>query len=219
MPAEGPLRHRLAPDDRLIETLGYMPGAGAVRAELHLDRLQRSADTLQFAFARMGAVGALRRLAHGRRPLRVRLTLGRGGDLETTQAPFQPMPEGTVWRLAIASARLSSTDGLLAHKTTKRDAYVAARAEFGPDEADEVLLLNERGELCEGTITNVFADMGDGLLSTPPLGCGLLPGILRQELLETGRAVERVLRPEDVAGARALYVGNSLRGLIPARMA
>ena len=54
-----------------------------------------------------------------------------------------------------------------------------------------MLLANERGELCEGTITNVFADFGDGVLATPRLDCGLLPGVLRAELLDEGRASSR----------------------------
>lgn len=219
MPAESPLRHRLGPDDRLIETLGYAPRSGVARAELHLDRLERSARALYFAFNRMGAIGALRHFAMGPQPLRVRLTLGSAGDLDVQTAPFAPMPTGTVWRLAVAATRLDSGDRLLAHKTTKREAYAAARAEFAADTADEVILLNERGEVCEGAITNVFADMGDGTLATPPLSCGLLPGVLRAELLATGRAVERVLTPTDLRAAKAIFVGNSLRGLIAARLA
>ena len=86
-------------------------------------------------------------------------------------------------------------------------------------QADEVILLNERGEVCEGTITNVFVDIGDGVLVTPALACGLLPGVLRGELLDAGRAREAVLSPADLMDAKALFVGNSLRGLIPARLA
>ena len=61
-----------------------------------------------------------------------------------------------------------------------------------------MLLLNERDEVCEGTITTVFLDDGSGVLKTPPLACGLLAGVLREELLETGRATEQRLRIEDL---------------------
>ena len=74
-----------------------------------------------------------------------------------------------MWTLRIASTRIDSGDPLLRHKTTRRQVYEAARAEFPRDEADEVLLLNERGEVCEGTITNVFVDIGEPVLVTPPL--------------------------------------------------
>ena len=82
-----------------------------------------------------------------------------------------------------------------------------------------MLLLNERGELCEGTITSLFVDRGDGgPLMTPALGCGLLAGVLRQEMIDTGKAVEAVLTLSDLAAAAAIHVGNSLRGLIGARL-
>jgi 4-amino-4-deoxychorismate lyase len=63
-----------------------------------------------------------------------------------------------------------------------------------------------------------FADMGDGVLLTPPLRCGLLPGVLRGELLESGKAKEAMLTEEDLRRANAIFVGNSLRGLIRARL-
>jgi para-aminobenzoate synthetase/4-amino-4-deoxychorismate lyase len=54
------------------------------------------------------------------------------------------------------------------------------------------------------------------LLLTPPLSLGLLPGVLRAELIEKGRAVESHLRPADLA--QGFFLGNSLRGLVPARL-
>ena len=86
-----------------------------------------------------------------------------------------------------------------------------------PADVDELIYLNGAGHVCEGTITNVFADLGQGLV-TPPISDGLLPGVLRASLIAEGHAREAVLTPGDLAGARALYVGNALRGLIPARL-
>jgi 4-amino-4-deoxychorismate lyase len=133
-------------------------------------------------------------------------------------APFTPLAPDATWRLKIATARLASTDPLLRHKTSRRAAYAAARAEFPATEAEEVILANERGELCEGTITSLFLDDGSGILKTPPLACGLLAGVLREELLESGKAVEQVLLPQDLATGTVL-LGNSLRGLIRSRLA
>ena len=81
--------------------------------------------------------------------------------------------------------------------------------------ADEVLYLNEHGELAEGSRTNIFVAR-EGTLITPPLPSGLLPGVLRAELIATGQAVEGVLVPEDLGTADAVYLGNSVRGLVPA---
>ncbi|WP_245337309.1 aminotransferase class IV family protein [Shinella sp. HZN7] len=146
-------------------------------------------------------------------PLRIRLELFADGRIEVQTAPFTPLPADTTWHLKIAITRLVSADPLLRHKTSRRAAYAAARAEFPAAEVDEVILLNERGELCEGTITSLFLDDGTGVLKTPPLACGLLAGVLREELLESGKAVEQILRPDDLARG-TIFVGNSLRGLI-----
>jgi para-aminobenzoate synthetase/4-amino-4-deoxychorismate lyase len=78
-----------------------------------------------------------------------------------------------------------------------------------------VLYLNERGELAEGSRTNVFVEK-DGTLLTPPLSSGLLPGVLRSELIATGKATEAVLTQVDLASAKTVYVGNSVRGLVRA---
>jgi 4-amino-4-deoxychorismate lyase len=104
----------------------------------------------------------------------------------------------------------------LQHKTTRRAVYDSARASL-PDDVEELLFLNEREELCEGTITTLFVEMPDGRRLTPPLSSGLLPGILREEMLEEDWA-EAVLNLNDLKSAKAIYMGNSLRGLIPANL-
>jgi 4-amino-4-deoxychorismate lyase len=139
------------------------------------------------------------------------------GKMDVSTTPFEPVPEESVWRLKIAKTRLQSEDSLFRHKTTRREPYEAARAEFSKDEADEVILLNERGEVCEGTITNIFAEAADGMLLTPPLTSGLLPGVLRAELIRERKARGEVLKLDDLRH-RKLFVGNSLRGLIPAEL-
>ncbi len=145
--------------------------------------------------------------------LRVRLTVGRSGDVVLTTAPLPPKPAR--WRLMLAAERLSPDDPRLRHKTTERALYDTARAAL-PHGVDEAVFLNTRGEVCEGTITNIFFDRGDGLM-TPPLSCGCLPGILRADLLASGAAREAVLTEAELPDAR-LWMGNSLRGLIAAML-
>lgn len=220
MPAQGPLRDRGAAGFHLIETMRLEPGAGLVRGTLHLDRLERSARALGFVLEREKIEARLREAEDGAEPCRVRLTVERDGTFAVTSHPFAPVAQDAVWTVRIAAARLDSTDPLLRHKTSARSVYEAARAEFSAQEADEVILLNERGEVCEGTIANVFAPLGgDGALVTPPLACGLLDGVLRRDLIARGQAREQRLRPADLAGAAGFHVGNSLRGLIRARLA
>jgi branched-subunit amino acid aminotransferase/4-amino-4-deoxychorismate lyase len=143
----------------------------------------------------------------------MRLVLRPGGAIETSTAPFAPEPEGKIWLVSIAATRFDSRDPLLRHKTTRRDLYEKALA--AARDADEVVFLNERDEVCEGARTNIFVER-DGALLTPPVSCGLLPGVLRADLLAQGKAQEKVLRLYDLCGE--FLLGNSLRGFLRARV-
>ncbi len=209
------------PDFSLFETMRYVKGEGVVRLPLHLERLGHSARSLGFANT-SNVEGVLEDYlatldGSPESMWRVRLELAFDGAISITSAPFTLQGDDTVWRVGIAKTPVSSDDRLLRHKTTLRAVYEAARAEYASSDADEVLLLNERGELAEGTITNVFVGDGEERLLTPPLAAGCLDGVFRKSLLLAGRAAEQHLRPEDLA-ERPLYVGNSLRGLIRARL-
>lgn len=202
------------PDDagfRLIETGLWTPDIGLHRRDLHLARLTRSAARLGI---RPQGVEAALEAARFDGPTRLRLTVTRDGAAEVTGAPFAALAQDTVWTLAISGDRLRKDDPWLQVKTTERALYNAARTAL-PDGVDEMLFLNEEGALCEGTITNLFLETPEGMV-TPPLADGCLPGILRQELLAKG-ARERRLFPADLSRGR-IFVGNALRGLIPARL-
>lgn len=198
-----------ASDTRLIETLGWN-GEAFVRLDQHLNRLQTSAKTLGFAYDPQKIALVLATVT-GQTPQRIRLTLGQKGDLELTCTPLSAAP--TRWVLTLAPERLVSANPLLAHKTTERALYDQTRAALAKG-IDEAIFANERSEICEGTITSLFFDLGGGL-ATPPLRCGCLPGVLRAEMLSTGQCREAILHLSDLRRAR-LWVGNSLRGLIPA---
>src|SRR5581483_5227768 len=101
--------------------------------------------------------------------------------------------------------------------TSWRPAHERAWEQTRTANCFEALLLNERGEITEGTRTNVFARI-DRRLYTPPLACGLLPGILRERLIKENTAIEKVLRPDDLYAAEKLYIGNSARGLLQAQL-
>ncbi len=190
------------PGLRLIETVLW-DGRAAPRWPLHRARLARSAAALGWACPEVVPAGP----AH---PARLRLTVGAAGDAVWE---VHPLPAARApWRLGLAGARLWSGDPWLRVKSTRRAVYDAARAAL-PAGLDEVVFLNERGEVCEGSITTVFFDRGAGM-RTPPLASGLLPGVLRAEL----GCPEEVLGAADLPRVR-LWVGNALRGLIPAEWA
>jgi 4-amino-4-deoxychorismate lyase len=194
-----------APDLKLIETLGW-DGTAFARLDLHMARLARSAARLGWgcdpAAARAGLHAAAPQTA-----ARIRLTLDAAGQIDVTAAPLPPAKP--LWRVGLAQVRLASNDPWLTLKSSNRAAYDNARAAL-PETLDEVIFQNEKGEVCDGSITTVFFDRGQGM-HTPPLSCGLLPGVLRAELA----LPEQILRAEDLPHVR-LWVGNSLRGLIPA---
>jgi 4-amino-4-deoxychorismate lyase len=195
----------------LIETLLW-DGAGFPRLAGHMARLAAGAAALGRPCA--GAEAALAGAVRAGVPARVRLTLDAAGAVAVTAAALPASPP--VWRLGLAGARLASGDPWLRIKSTRRAAYDAARAALPPG-LDEAVFLNERGEVCDGTITTLFFDAGEGL-ATPPLSCGLLPGVLRAEILAAGQCHEAVLPGADLARVR-LWVGNALRGMMPATWA
>lgn len=197
------------PGLKLIETFGW-DGTRFVRLDRHRARMAASAAALGFPFD-LAAFAAALPAAPGPAPLRLRLTLDRQGRFDLAAAALAANPDR--WRLAIAERPVRAGDPRLAHKTTDRALYDDARAGLA-DGIDELLFLNERGEVAEGTITNLFFDRGAGL-RTPPRGSGCLPGCLRAELLDEGAAREEVLLAADLPHVQ-LWMGNSLRGLIPA---
>ena len=212
---ESPLHETASPDLKIFETLRYDGDEGFVRLDLHIARMARTCARLRYPFDEHALRAALAAaVGESEDELRCRVTVDRQGEIEVGVEPMPPAKE--MWRVAVADERHSSNDPWLALKTTRRDVYERARATM-PGEADEVIFTNENGALCEGSITNIFVPRGDKLL-TPALACGLLPGVLRQSLLESGHAAEAFLTLDDLRTERGFFLGNSLRGLIPARL-
>ncbi|WP_226622854.1 aminotransferase class IV family protein [Alloyangia pacifica] len=218
---ESPIPDRIAaeglsPELRLIETLRWEPGRGALRGARHVARCLRSCVALGISMERATLEAALSGFqADG--PRRLRLTVGRAGDIEITSAPFDQasVPAGT--RVMLCAARLDPDDALLRHKTTARALYDAA-LKARPEGVDELLFLNTYGALCEGAYTNVFLEREDGARVTPALSSGLLPGVLRETLLEEGAFAEARVSLADLQRAKRLWIGNSLRGLMAAEL-
>ena len=195
----------------LIETLRFENGF--VRLERHLDRMQRSAKALGLPFDRARAQRTLETgVAGARDVLRVRLSLAEDGNFNCTTGPIGAAPSH--WSYAISPHHVNSADQLLRHKTDWRSFYDDEQARLAKlTGCDEVIFLNERGEVAEASRTNIFVRRGSGLV-TPPLSAGVLDGVLRSELMEQGKCVEATLMPADLIGE--VFLGNSLRCLIPA---
>ncbi|HWK38696.1 MAG TPA: aminotransferase class IV family protein, partial [Hyphomicrobium sp.] len=205
----------------LIETLLYDPAQGGfVLFDRHMARLANSARYFAFAYDSDAAESALRKAVadagEGNRQ-RVRLLLTEDGEITVTTTPLAVADPSAVMRFAVSSSRVDSNDLFLFHKTTRRELYDREWQAYADRVGtDEVIYLNERGELAEGSRTTIFIER-DGELITPALTAGLLPGTLRAELLEEGKAREAVLTLADLDNADAVFLGNSVRGLVRAQ--
>lgn len=202
----------------LFETLAWTPEDGYLLLERHLRRMADSADYFGFKWSADLALCVLHRRAERfDGPMRVRLDLAEDGHFELTTQEM-PTASDSEWQVCLADEPVNSQDRFLFHKTSRRQFYDDTRARLAQEQnCQEVLFYNEHGYLTEGSFTNVFLRFGERLL-TPALTHGLLPGVLRDGMLAHGYAEEADLKREDLSKADAVYLGNSLRGLMPARV-
>lgn len=191
-------------DFSLIETFSVEHGVPKYVCE-HLQRMQKSAETLGFPFDETAARAALSDAACGDGILR--LELSRGGRFSTSA---RPLSESKTARVEISETRVDSRNIFLRHKTTKRDWYAAATRKIASGEVYDVIFQNERGEITEGSRSNIIVEK-DGKFYTPPAECGLLEGVGRRVLSD--KLTEKILYTSDLYSADAIYSLNSVRGL------
>ena len=204
------------PPFELVETM-RLDGGEVFLLDRHLRRLAASAARFEYPLSRAAVESAVAEAAAGYLAglHKVRLLLGAGGEINISVTPLDPPPPAI--QVRVSSELVDPGDEMLYHKTTHRPVYRREREAALEEGYGEVLFLNTRGEVCEGSITNVFAKTG-GVMVTPPVSSGLLPGTLREDLLSNRECREGVLFPGDLAGADAVFVGNSVSGLIPAKL-
>ena len=199
----------------LLETFGHLPGEGFRRLDGHLARLAGSARYFGYPLDMRRVEDALRAAAaKATGPARVRLLAHADGRIEVQAVPLPAPPTHTL-QVGLAARPVDPGSVWLYHKTTRRDAYDEAAASR-PD-CDDVLLWNDRGELTESTIANVVVEVGGHRL-TPPVACGLLPGVERARAIAEGRAREGVVRLSDLKPGQRLWLLSSLRGSREARL-
>jgi len=196
---------------QLLESILWNDGYSFL--PLHLERMEASAAYFGFNFKRDAILAALQqeeKLFTAGARTKVRVLLDRCGAISVTHAPIvEQLASG---RVAVSEFRVSSGDRFLRHKTTRRRFFDLQYEEALQRGEDDVLFLNERGEITESARSNVFIEK-DGQWLTPPVSCGLLPGTFRRHLLETRpEATEKILHLEDLDSADAVYICNSVRG-------
>ena len=199
------------PPARLIETMRAESGTVALLPR-HLSRLRDSASRLGFVFDESGIRAAIENAAREceRDGGKLRLLLSPDGAfiLEPSESP---LPSESVVA-GLSAVRVFSGDELLRHKTSRRAVYDAALSDAKSRGWDDAILQNESGEITETCVANIALKVGGELL-TPPMECGLLPGVLRAEMLSRGKLRESRLTSADLQQSDAVFRLNALRGM------
>lgn len=207
---------KLQKPPKLIETILWSKDKGFWLLGLHLRRLEKSCEFFSFPFNPERIKKKLKeKITKSKTDIKLRLLINASGQI----AVFAKRVEKTNLpvKAKVNQKRIDSSNIYLYHKTTKRDFYNQARKKAAAKGFFETIFFNQKNELTEGTITNIFIKKKKKLY-TPQLSCGLLPGVLRQHLLKKNKAVEKILYRRDLEKADKIYVGNSVRGLVPIKL-
>ncbi len=208
-------KHMTAASFDLIETMAFTPEEGVPLLDLHLERIKASASELGFSFDRHKVRNAIHALCFdAENPAKLRLLASRSGafSLELTAIPAA---ERTPISCAVMRLPIDSGDWRLRHKSSDRWFYESALDTGRKAGAGETIFLRDDGLVTEGCFNSLFVEC-EGVLLTPPLELGLLPGVLRRSLIEAGKAREARLTPDDLTDG--FFLGNALRGLRKARL-
>jgi branched-chain amino acid aminotransferase len=225
--------------DGIFETM-LLRGGAIFRGERHLDRLRDGASVLRIEFP-VGVDGWLAEAAYdaaevsGLEQAAIRLMVSRGADAHGLAPREEATPTVVIAVSALpafpaaiyehglaaltAGARRDERAITAGVKTLAYTETIAAIARAHDAGADEALFLDGAGPVSEASASNIFMVSG-GALITPPLTCGVLPGITRAAIVELAPAmgievVERPVEPRELAGADEAFLTSSLRGVAP----
>lgn len=208
------------PAIQLIETMRVEPGRIIPLLSGHSRRLRASCAALGHAWPGEPLFQAIRQHAaklDAVHNYRLRLLLDPNGhySLESAILAMTLPPV----RLHLSPAALEADAFWLQHKTTHRPWYADAQAWLAQNpEFFDVVFCNRNDEVCEGSRSNLYIQNAAGAWLTPPLACGLLPGVQRQALLDDGRVQEARITRHDLLAAKAIRISNALRGWLAATL-
>ncbi len=187
----------LRSDFNILETVKIENGKALFFQE-HLERMEKTALFYNYPFDKKQIKLDLAQDGM------VRILLNKNGRFDIQ---YRPLTDITSNRITVSQTSTHSKDIFLQHKTDFRPYYQVDYTHI----FDEIFF-NEKGELTEGSRSNVLIQQG-GKLYTPPLECGLLSGIYRQKMLDEGACEEKILYLDDVLQAEKIYCVNSVRGI------
>ncbi len=205
------------PEFSLVESILWEPNKGYSLLGLHLARMKRSSEYFSIPLDIKKVKNALKEFEANfkEKKYKIRILGDMDGKIKIEEEPLPDICQPV--KVKVSTQRIKSGDCFLYHKTTNRQFYDSQHQQALGEGLFEVIFLNTRGELAEGAITNIFLSK-EGILYTPKLECGLLPGVLREHLLHEGKVQERILYLKDLKEADKIYVGNSVRGLLEAEI-
>jgi para-aminobenzoate synthetase/4-amino-4-deoxychorismate lyase len=222
-------KHGSRSDFSLIETMRWDPNKidsvdnkglmkGYFLLESHIERLTHSAHYFAFCLDFEGINKELARFAkvlyEKKIPYKIRILAKRGGSIDISVSEIS-LQKDQIRFFDLSPESVDSTNPFLYHKTTHRALYTKEYQRARARGLFDRVFTNERGELTEGTISNIFLEI-NGELLTPPVFSGLLNGTFRQNFIKKGHAKEQVLYPHDLKRAQSIYLSNSVRGLMRA---
>jgi len=203
---------------KLLETMLWDRDSGVLYANEHFDRMLNSAFLLGWSCDRdilFHAVedGLRRNIKKKSDIYRIRLLYS---PVEGVETEFHIMNDagwgkGSFAKLKISKEHTNSRDFFLYHKTTRRSFYDSSFRDAVKEGYDEVVFFNEKKQLTEGAISNIFLKI-NGNWFTPALKCGLLSGIWREKTIKKLNAEAKILFLCDLQNADDIMVGNSVRG-------
>ncbi len=223
---------RKSEDFQLIETFLWEPGSGYWLLDDHLARLMDSATYFLFHYDRDSVIGKLENAeeSFGNQTTRVRLTLSKDGSVVISHSvcgqpgarrlPERPdSPEDDLPLVGLSQKRVDKNSPHLFHKTTRRELFNVEYGKASEKGYFDICFFNQENQLTEGCITNIFLYRNGGYV-TPPIDSGLLAGVMRKQILADAKIVveEKELSYEDLIGAEAIYLCNSVRGVVRVRL-
>lgn len=211
---------------------GYFFGIGAFETiavengqpvffEMHLERLQRAMNFLGLPSCmreiRQKAAQALSKtqMQTGRNVLKIAVS-AENIVVSTRKNNYLAADYEKGFTADYSTVRRNETSEFTYHKTLNYGDCLFEKRRAKARGIDEPVFLNMKGEICEGASTNIFF-VKDAGLYTPPVNCGLLPGIMRNYVLEHYPVTERVILPQEAASFDEMFVTNSLLGIMPVR--
>ena len=190
---------------QIIETVKIENGTILFEKE-HFERMQKTAEHFGFKFKTPEIV----KTDNGM----LRILLNRDGEIKTELKKITP---AKTFKIAISPIIQNSKNEFLYYKTTYRPWYFDSFQKIKNGEIYDEIFFNEKGELTEGARSNIVLQL-NGNLYTPPVQCGLLNGVFRQELLKNNKCTEKILYKKDLEKAEKIFCVNSVRGMVEIRL-